>query len=348
MKGTESTMPGSKMHVADAVQMDEQRVGFARTLDEVRRLVAPFLPSEILFKVNMELWRLYYMHEVSIRGGGHPPIDRRQAGSAQLELESEVRLAELEYDAEAAIPNTEQLASNLRWLIENGLSKNIDNLQRLEPTTRRISAELDELRQDAERAIIWRASAKPERWLEALRFAGPEEQVWLVTSLISQVLVSHRGDARSETGGTLNSPARALIPLMQENALFELLLAEDEKLRAETIYALGEAGGGDAVPILAGILRGNEPVRLRRHAAVALGRIGGPAAVQVLMEVATPGEDERVGFYALNSLRNLLPTGDGESARSVRQFLEALFEADSTPSIMREVTRQALEPSTAR
>ena len=260
------------------------------------------------------------------------------------ELERRVRLLEV-----AASQGQKEISPpDANWFLERGTESDLADLGRIRQVAKSAGQESCQLLQDAERTIIWRVSADPDQWLEALQFAGPEERMWLVTALISRVILKQGDQVRQATGGTTETPAKTLIPAQQQDALVELLSSQDENVRAEVIYALGEAGGGEAVPKLASIVRGHDPIRLRRHATVALGRIGGPVAVQELIEFATPDEDERVGFYAVNGLRNLLPTADGESAQAVRKFLKALFETDGTPAIMREAARQALRASTDR
>ena len=107
--------------------------------------------------------------------------------------------------------------------------------------------------------------------------------------------------------------------------------------------ALGEAGGSEAVPALIKILHKDASARLRGRAAVALGRLGGADAVTALIQAASEGQDEWARRYAVNSLRNLLPTGNDESTTAIRQLLEEVLLAEETPPITREIASQGLE-----
>ena len=287
MENPQLIPPTTIVYTTTTIQKDERCVDFNRTLDEVRHSVAPFLSVEILFKMNLEFWRLYSMYQIAVRGSEQLHIDRRQVGSELLELEREARLAEVERDAETVVPNVEQLASNLRWLIENGLSKNIGRLCRLKSKISRISTELDELRQDAERAIIWRASEDPKRWLTALRLAGPEEQVWLVTALISRVILQKEKDSRATAWGNAGFAAVPVITPEQQEALLDLLFSDNAELRAEAAFALGEGGGVEAIPALCNLAEHDSVPSVRTQAFRALGLIGGPNAVDALVKTCS-------------------------------------------------------------
>lgn len=240
--------------------------------------------------------------------------------------------------------NQDITPQDLYYLGGHGEARDLELLGHIRRNADRSNHELYQLLEDAEQAIIWRASEKPELRLEALRYAGPEERVWLVSALIERVILDQGDHARPATGGTLETAALALIPAKLEIALVELLDRQDEDLRAEAIYALGEAGGQISASALAALMSDDQASSsIREHAAFALGRIGGTKAVSALLQTARQDKDEWVQLHAVSSLSNLLLTTEGASASAVKELLRGLVDAKDTPPVMREVARQGLD-----
>jgi HEAT repeat protein len=94
----------------------------------------------------------------------------------------------------------------------------------------------------------------------------------------------------------------------------EELRQEDERIRAEVAFAVGEWGDEAAVTILGPIAKEDPAARVRLAAVGALSKIGGPSAVQVLMEVAADeAAEEQVRARAVGGLGGLaLKEQEGE------------------------------------
>lgn len=255
--------------------------------------------------------------------------------------------AMLEGTAEA---NPAKLVPHFWALSQEPISRGEDLalFQELEQLTRRLSDDIESERQDSIAKIIWQASARVDEWLAALRVATPAHQRWLVTALITRTIAVQGERARDATGGTTSAAAPSLIPAAQQEALLRLLsVSKDEDVRAEVMYALGEAGGSLAVSPLIRIIAADPCARMRSRAAVALGRIGGARAVKALMRAAAEDPDEWTRRFAVNSLRNLLPTGSERSTTAIRQVLEQVAQTEETP-VTREIARQGLEDYATR
>jgi hypothetical protein len=156
---------------------------------------------------------------------------------------------------------------------------------------------------------------KVQWWLDVLQRNQDSETKLRALAEVGWMAVRTRGAPMAR--GTLDQAAEARLPEAQAltEALAELS-GEDERIRAEVAFAVGEWGDGAAVEVLSCMAKDPE-ARVRLAAVGALSKIGGPSAVQVLMEVARGDADELVWGRAVDGLRDLHAREQEEELRTV-------------------------------
>jgi hypothetical protein len=157
---------------------------------------------------------------------------------------------------------------------------------------------------------------KVQWWLDVLQRSQDAETRLRALAEVGWMAVRTRGAPVAR--GTLDRAAEARLPEAQ--ALTEALTefsGEDERIRAEVAFAVGEWGDGAAVEILSRMAKEDPKADVRLAAVGALSKIGGPLAVQVLMEVARGDADELVWGRAVDGLRDLHAREQEEELRTV-------------------------------
>lgn len=149
----------------------------------------------------------------------------------------------------------------------------------------------------------------------------------MIANQISSVKSSIAEASQDELKNAGNRPEQEAVNDMTDVGAQELkrrlaLADEDVNVRIETIHALADVGGDQAVAALVGAL-GDEDVRVRAEAAHALGEIGDDSIIEIL-EQSIYDADKHVRHAAVDAFTDI--GGD----RAARALATALQDSDAS------------------